>query len=248
MISAIPSTLALVRDTWHHLHPRALDSLSDETVQQTAAALGQHLLRTQFLLVGRLPDLRVLFCSPGVEYLLGCRSADFSFEWLYARMHPDDAPLVAEATALSARFADHCRHDIQGHVFSVDYRLRHADGHWVRVLRQNFPVHLDAAGKLVLFGSIYTDITHHKLTTDLRFHFSHPGFAAWVRITAAPASEDALSSREQTVLGLVLQGFTSQQIAQQLHLSCHTITTHRRNIGRKLSTRDLSDLLRHLDA
>ena len=248
MVPAIPSLLALVRNTWQELHPPDLACLSAEEVQRAAAALGQHLLRTQFLLVARLPGLQVLFCSAGVEHLLGCESAAFSLEWLYSRMHPDDAPLVAEATAHSARFAEHCRHDIAGHVFSVDYRLRHMAGHWVRVLRQNFAVHLDAAGKLVLVGSIYTDMTHHKLTNDLRFHFSHPGFAAWLRHAAAPAKTDTLSAREQTVLGLVLQGYTSQQIAEQLCVSCHTITTHRRNIGRKLSTRDLSQLLRHLDA
>lgn len=248
MTPDIPSTLALVRNTWQQLHLTELVSLSAGAVQQVAAALGQHLLRTQFLLVARLPDLQVLFCSPGVEHLLGCAPADFSFEWLYSRMHPDDAPLVAEATALSARFADHCRHGISGHVFSVDYRLRHTAGHWVRVLRQNFPVHLDEEGKLVLVGSIYTDITHHKITNDLRFHFSHPDFAAWVHTAVASTKADTLSTREQAVLGLVLRGYTSQQIAEQLYVSCHTITTHRRNIGRKLGNRDLSNLLRHLDA
>ncbi|SMB88088.1 transcriptional regulator, LuxR family [Hymenobacter roseosalivarius DSM 11622] len=243
----VPSTLALIRRTWQQLHTEELIALPPaETVREAVEALGQHLLRTQFMLVTQLPELQVHFCSPGVETLLGCPPAEFSFEWLYARMHPDDGPLVAEATALSARFADHCRHELQGHVFSIDYRLRHQDGHWVRVLRQNFPVRLDEDGKLVLVGSIYTDITHHKVTTDIRFHFSHPGFAAWVR-TAAPPEADTLSPREQAVLGLVLRGYTSQQIAEQLYVSSHTISTHRRNIGRKLGNRDLSHLLSHLD-
>ncbi|WP_019946761.1 helix-turn-helix transcriptional regulator [Hymenobacter aerophilus] len=241
--------MALIQTTWQQLHPPERTIYSALELQQIAAAMGRHLLYTQFMLVAQLPELQVHFCSPGVQNLLGCPPAEFSFEWLYSRMHPDDAPLVAEATALSARFADQCRHEVDGHVFSVDYRLRHVAGHWVRVLRQNFAIQLDEAGRLVLVGSIYTDITHHKLTNDLRFHFSHPDFAAWVRSAAAamPAEADSLSPREQQVLSLVLRGYTSQQIAGQLFLSCHTVGTHRRNIGRKLGTRDLSHLLRHLD-
>jgi DNA-binding CsgD family transcriptional regulator len=244
----VPSTLALVRQTWQQIHDQNFAILPESAIEEAVREFGRFLLRTQFLLVYRVPELHTLFCSPGVMPLLGCHPDEFSFEWLYSRVHPDDALLVAEATALSARFAEHCRHDIMGHVFTIDYRLHHQRGHWVRVLRQNFPIRLAEDGKLILVGSIYTDITHHKLTTDVRFHFSHPTFAQWLTEAVHTPKEEMLSAREQTVLSLVLQGLTSQQIAEQLHVSLHTVGTHRRNIHRKLRTRDTSHLLLHLDS
>lgn len=51
--------------------------------------------------------------------------------------------------------------------------------------------------------------------------------------TATPKFD--LSSRELEVLELIANGFTTKQIADQLHLSIHTINSHRKNILKKLS-------------
>lgn len=246
MNPSVPSTLEFVRSTWEQVHGTENLPMQRVALEEAARRFGQQLLRTQFLLLYRVPDLEALYCSAGVETLLGCPPAEFSFEWLYSRVHPDDAALVAEATALSARFADHVRRGIEGHVFTVDYRLLHRDGRWVRVLRQNFPIQFNEEGHTVLCGSIYTDITHHKLTNDVRFLFSHPDFPAWVRQVVQPPKDATLSTREREILTLLLRGFSSPQIAEQLHLSLHTVSTHRRNINRKMGTRDLSHLLSHL--
>jgi DNA-binding NarL/FixJ family response regulator len=44
----------------------------------------------------------------------------------------------------------------------------------------------------------------------------------------------ALTAREQDVLSLVAQGATNKEIAQQLHLSMHTVKSHMRKILAKL--------------
>ncbi|MGV8091348.1 MAG: response regulator [Mangrovibacterium sp.] len=44
----------------------------------------------------------------------------------------------------------------------------------------------------------------------------------------------SLSAREREVLELVAEGKTSQEIADLLHLSKHTVDTHRRKIKRKM--------------
>jgi len=43
-----------------------------------------------------------------------------------------------------------------------------------------------------------------------------------------------LTSREREILELVSEGKTSHEIAEFLHLSKHTVDTHRRKIGRKM--------------
>ncbi|MTI39841.1 response regulator transcription factor [Fulvivirga lutimaris] len=47
------------------------------------------------------------------------------------------------------------------------------------------------------------------------------------------ASKFDLSSRELEVLELIVNGFTTKQIADQLHLSIHTINSHRKNLLKK---------------
>jgi ATP/maltotriose-dependent transcriptional regulator MalT len=65
----------------------------------------------------------------------------------------------------------------------------------------------------------------------------------WLRVTsqvdqapnAAPAANaNALSSRELAVLGLIAQGLSNQEVAEQLFISLHTVKTHARRINGKL--------------
>ncbi len=52
----------------------------------------------------------------------------------------------------------------------------------------------------------------------------------------------SLSEREITVLKHITQGMTNQEIAEKLFLSVHTVTTHRKNITKKLGIKTVSGL------
>ena len=54
-----------------------------------------------------------------------------------------------------------------------------------------------------------------------------------------------LSSREREILQLVAEGKSSKQIAQALHISLHTVNTHRQRITTKLGISGTADLTRH---
>ncbi len=55
-------------------------------------------------------------------------------------------------------------------------------------------------------------------------------------------NHEALSRREKDILVCVVKGMTNRQIADQLHLSHHTVGTHRRNISAKLGIHSTSGL------
>ena len=52
--------------------------------------------------------------------------------------------------------------------------------------------------------------------------------------SGAAHNESLLSKRELAVLGLIAQGHSNQQIAEQLYISLHTVKTHARRINVKL--------------
>ena len=57
-----------------------------------------------------------------------------------------------------------------------------------------------------------------------------------------------LSSREQQVLGYIMQGYTMPQVAEKLFISLNTVKTHGNNIYRKLEVSTRQELLlRYLD-
>jgi DNA-binding NarL/FixJ family response regulator len=55
---------------------------------------------------------------------------------------------------------------------------------------------------------------------------------------------DRLTARELEVFRLIGEGLTSGAIANRLHLSTHTIDTHRENIKRKLGAKSAAELTR----
>lgn len=247
MPTAFTPALQQVHAVWQQIHSGSpAVEVPAASATEAGRRMAQYLLQNQFMLIVDLRLVEHIFVSPGVQVLLGCPVADFSLAWLYSRVHPDDAALLGQATALSARWLNERRHEALGHVFTADYRLRHQAGHYLRVLRHNFPLAFGPDGTPTVAGSTFTDITHHKHTTDLGFHSSHLQLQQWLDELVRPAAHQALSARERQVLDQVLQGHSSQQIADQLHVSVHTVNTHRRNITAKTHSHNLSDLLRHL--
>jgi DNA-binding NarL/FixJ family response regulator len=65
------------------------------------------------------------------------------------------------------------------------------------------------------------------------------------RRVKAAAPQPLLSDREVQVLGLLVNGRTRQQIAEQLHISEKTVSTYRTRLMVKLEPRNLVELIRY---
>jgi DNA-binding NarL/FixJ family response regulator len=53
-----------------------------------------------------------------------------------------------------------------------------------------------------------------------------------------------LSDREEEVLSLISQGFSTNDIADDLHISKDTVKTYRKNLFRKLGANNMAVLIR----
>ena len=218
----------------------------DETVYREAEALGQHLLANQFMVAFEPWQQRCCYMSQHAENVLGYGGELIDFDLLHDAIHPDDLPFVLRASELAEEFTQYLKIKRAGPAqlpapaspltisFSVDYRLRCYSGVFLRVLRQNFILAQTATGQPLITGSIFTDITGHKTTPEVRFRLDHPDFTRWLHTRKSPATDDALSEREQEILGRMLVGESNNDIAKSLFISDLTLKTHRRNISRKL--------------
>jgi len=96
--------------------------------------------------------------------------------------------------------------------------------------------HLIAAIRQVLRGNVYLSVGASERMLHKMVHTGDRKNAA----NAAP-----LSNREVEVLGLIAEGYGSQDIADRLGISVKTVNTHRENIKKKLSLRRGSELTRY---
>lgn len=67
----------------------------------------------------------------------------------------------------------------------------------------------------------------------------------YIRHHPPTAEDDPLTPREREILRLIAQGYTNQQIAEQLHLSLNTVKTHRRHIYEKLNLHNRAALVEY---
>jgi DNA-binding NarL/FixJ family response regulator len=65
-----------------------------------------------------------------------------------------------------------------------------------------------------------------------------------VRKEVTPTEIDRLSARERQVLQLIAESKTSAEIGEVLHISPHTVDTHRRKIMEKLELHNVVDLVK----
>jgi DNA-binding CsgD family transcriptional regulator len=250
---AIPSDSPYAQATQQVWQP-AVYAHPEAAPASTAVAWGYRLaetvLSTQGIYIYDHRARTMCYVSAGVERLTGLPAAEFTGERHFELVHPDDLPIVQEATLLFNQFVSaYLPNPLLGITASVDYRLRHTDGSYRRVLRHNTVLEREPeTAAPVLIAGILTDITAHKHTLDVRFHLNHPDFAAFVARQPRSHSQPLLTSREQEVMDLVLQGLSSRRIAERLFMSQHTVGTHRRNARAKLNSRSLHNILQHLDS
>lgn len=57
-------------------------------------------------------------------------------------------------------------------------------------------------------------------------------------------SHEPLTTREEEILRLIVQGYTNKQVAEELNISIRTVEGHRANLTDKLGLRNRVDLLR----
>lgn len=225
-------------------------SAASHAVKRLAEQLALSSLTGRFSYIYDYRERDLFFVSKGIEHVLGGLppTEAQTLDWLYDRVHPDDAAQVAQASVLVNTYIRHCsaNDDFSRFVMAIDYRLRHVAGHYVRVLRQNLILERDRTGAVITTAAIYTDISNHKLTQEVRLHVNRADFAAFAHQATQPPFSHNLSPREQQVASLVLQGFSSVRIAKELGASVYTINTHRRNLRRKLASTSYYTLLQEL--
>jgi two-component system response regulator NreC len=64
-----------------------------------------------------------------------------------------------------------------------------------------------------------------------------------IKFRGAADSYDLLTSREREILQLLVEGKSNKDIATLLHLSLHTVETHRKNLQSKLNVHSFPELI-----
>lgn len=184
--------------------------------------------------------------SEEAEKILGYPLEKITLPFIISIIHPDDLPhFLNFETAITQFFNALSGEELFKYKVQHDFRLLRAYGNYIRILNQLVIIQHDANDVRTFL--INTDISHLKkdLIPILSF-IGLEGEPSYYNVDVKNIfriSKPVFTKREKDILKALVQGMNSSQISDTLHISKHTVGSHRKNMLRKTEAKSTSELI-----
>ena len=199
----------------------------------------------QFFYMADIIQMKVLFTSRGSLDMIGIDPDELTPYHFMEAAHPSDIQRLNLGRAKVIKLAQELFITGKGYtLMSTNYKFRVPSGKYSDFLVQGYLYYTDLPYKTVFFLKIHTNIDwqkkirngyHYYIGNDMTY-FRYPDDQL---LTVGHVYSD----REFEIIKLIGSGLSSEEIAEQLFLSVHTVNTHRRNILEKSGKPSLSELI-----
>lgn len=201
--------------------------------------------RKQFFYVGNMLTLQILYTSKGCTELIGVPPEEFDLSTFITRTHPEDQVRYGLARTKYIKTG----HDIffgsrSNALISTHFRMKGHSNSFIQLLFQGYMFQMPETNNTVYTMLVLTDLTAFNIDND-SYHFyfgENMGLFRYPDVELLHTRYH-FTSRELEILQLISKGMDSEHIASKLHLSPHTVNTHRRNILKKTDQTSTQDLV-----
>lgn len=187
------------------------------------------------------------YISDSVEEVLGYEPGEMSARFLLDNIHPEDKDYLLHYEHKSIEFFKSIAFEkIKNYKAQYDFRLKTKNNKYVRILQQIIPIDYDK-NNFYRSLAIHTDISHIKKEGTPCFSIiGFDGESSYYNIQDTEGftkSYDIFTKREREILKHIVEGKSSKTIAEELHISVHTVNTHRKKILTKANCKSPIDLV-----
>lgn len=195
-----------------------------------------------------LEKYEILYVNPGITEVLGYAPEQFTLEFFFQIIHPDDVQSFINFGKKTIEFFNTLTTDtIFKYKVRIDFRLRKSNGDYIRILQQIVTLQTTEIGGVNRTLGIHTDISHIKTEGNSVLSFvgmeGEPSYLNVNLSTAFLPTAELLTKREKEVLYYIVHGKRTNEIADLLFLSKHTVMNHRRHILAKAGTSTTAELI-----
>ncbi len=208
-------------------------------------------LPNQFFYINDFVTASNIYIHPNAELITGYSPEEFKdFGKIYELTHPDDMEFVYEFSKRSITFCKHYKQELLANpfqsLFIIDFRIKHKNGHYIKLNRQTACLKTDREGNIVYALVYFNDVTHTKKgdgyniswigDTKYLFHFDD--------LLKKYSKNNHITSREKAVLQMLAEGYSATKIAEKLSISVHTVISHRKHLQAKTKTKNTAELVK----
>jgi DNA-binding CsgD family transcriptional regulator len=200
-------------------------------------------LVSQFLCLYTFPDITFISVEGNIKGILGFgpEKADVDF----IQIHNADKEIVTKFdNYILQRLKYEKEIFINPHLYNIDFRLKKRNGKTIKVLRNSGLYPNDNQKSEYIFFHLYTDITLHKKSNVVCFSVKDDkGNNIELPDIENVLKTLRLSEKEKQIMQYISENMTSNEIAQQMSLSKHTIDAHRRTLIKKTGLKSTSEII-----
>jgi len=199
----------------------------------------------QFFHIADLLELKILYLCGRCHTYFGVQCEDMNPSVYFENTHHEDQKRHALGRSKVFKMGLEMFHDkSENWYISTPFKTKTSTGEYRELLYQMCLIYTETPHKTVHAIQVNTDIT--RLIKD--FHGSHYYVGNDKSFFRYPDEKllktgHVFTKREFDIIKAIAQGLESQEIADELFLSVHTVNTHRRNILTKTGNRSTHELV-----
>jgi DNA-binding CsgD family transcriptional regulator len=209
-----------------------------------------------FYFVFDFANLRFDFVSDSYRDITGNDPDNFTLEKWLSLVHPDDLEIVQQSEVVAKDFLFNFieTEDLLRYKVSYSFRMRGADGRYFQNLHQSQTISQTDSDSIGQIMGTETNISHISQTTKHTVSFiDMKGKESYLDIDIfnpvfekEKRSKRHFTEQELNVLKRISYGLSTEQIAEDLFISPHTVRKHRNNILKKEKPESMTALISDL--
>ena len=186
-----------------------------------------------------------VFFSKNTEKLLGIKEGKFEVTDTFQLIYLEDKDFIINAISESFKWLSANPAHALDIMFSLEYRIKHTQGHFITVQRITRVVAIDNSDKPSITLSVVIDISLLRSNNFIAKAVMQNALTGehFYSLTNNKNSGIKISAREKQVLQLICQGLSSKEISAKLFISKHTVDGHRRTLLKKTTLTNTAELV-----
>jgi len=172
-------------------------------------------------------------------------------DYFWTLFHPDDIQpwltcLQSLMTFTMTDLSDEKRRKMS---YTWNYRIKNQKGEYITIIQNTTPLQFDKEQKPIIGLAHYTvlegDLNMDICASAKYLNDNNEYETLFYKNISSENLLNTISNRERDIIRLLLISKTSNEISDILHISKHTVDTHRRNILKKLDLNSTFELLNY---
>lgn len=185
---------------------------------------------------------KILYHS-GFDSVFGYSDEQFDMGFIFDKYHPEDAPLIKNIVKELIDQLVQITIPEFSNILNMSYRFRRSDGTYARVMSNTIVYQTDDSDRILSVLIKYIDIsfTHESDAVEWKVDTTYLNVDKMARNIYGEGMM-IFTPRELEVIERIFEGDSNHDIAAKLHISRHTVATHRKNILFKSNCSDSQQL------